>query len=644
MCGIVGVFHYGSDAPADPVLLERQATAMRHRGPDDAGVWADGPAGFAHRRLSIVDLSPGGHQPMPNEDGSLWVTYNGELYGWPEIRATLAGRGHRFRGNSDTEALLHLYEEHGDGLFEHLRGMFAFGLFDRTRRRLLLGRDRLGIKPLYWHDDGRRIVFASELKALLLDPSVPRDLDRAAIAEYLTFQYIPAPRTPWSGVRKLPPGHFLACDANGPVVRRYWRLPVAPDPGHPEAWYRDRLRALLAEAVRLRLVADVPLGAFLSGGVDSSVVVALMAEAVREPIRTFTIGFEGFPGGDELAHARAVARHLGTDHHEFTVKPEGLALLPRLVWQCDEPFADASILPTYYVAEMARRHVTVALSGDGGDEAYAGYDTYPWARRFAALDAIPGWARGALERSTRALPPGGTVRRKLRRLALSVVDRHLEAMSFFPPDELARVLSPAMRAELRGHDPYAGHRERHAEAAAAVGDLPALLHLDAHTYMVDDVLHKVDRASMLSSLEVRVPLLDHKVMEFVARVPFEYKLRGDTTKWLLRETLRDRLPPATVARGKQGFGVPLAHWLRGDLGALARELLLDPRARAREWLDERRVARLLAGAAGDPRHGRQVWALVCLELWAQCYLDRPREALAAPAAVPAPATAAVGGR
>ncbi len=631
MCGIVGVFHYRGGAPADAALLERQANAIRHRGPDDSGVWTDRGAGLAHRRLSIVDLSPGGHQPMPNEDESIWVAYNGEVYGWDAMRPAMAARGHRFRGTSDTEALLHLYEEQGEGLLEHLRGKFAFGLFDRPRQRLLLARDRFGIKPLYWHDDGRRIVFASELKALVLDPSVPLDLDEQALADYLTFQYVPAPRTPWRGVRKLEPGHFLVCDAAGPRVRRYWSLPFEPDRGHTPEWYRERLRELLAEAVRIRLVADVPLGAFLSGGVDSSVVVSLMSEAMREPVRTFSIGFEGFPGGDELVHARTVARHLGTSHHEYTVKPDAFALLPRLVWQCDEPFADASIIPTYYVSKMAREQVTVALSGDGGDEGYAGYVNYPWARRFAALDGIPLGIRRALERGSRGLRAGGSVRRKLRRLAMSVVDRHLESLSFFPPDELGNVLSPELKRALDGHDPYAPFRERHARVAASVGDIAALLDLDAHTYMVDDVLQKVDRASMLSSLEVRVPLLDHKVMEFVARVPFEYKLRGDTSKWILRETVRETLPRSILDRPKQGFGIPLEHWLRGELGGLARELLLSPRHRGRGWFAPRRVEQLLSSAAGDERHGRQLWALLCLELWAQCYLDRPREAFGQPA-------------
>ncbi|NOT34458.1 MAG: asparagine synthase (glutamine-hydrolyzing) [Candidatus Eisenbacteria bacterium] len=646
MCGIAGVFHYRSDAPADRGLLQRQALAMRHRGPDDSDVWIDGPVGLAHRRLAIVDLSPGGHQPMPNEDESLWVTYNGELYEWPEIRSTLAARGHRFRGSSDTEALLHLYEEHGDELLHHLRGMFAFGLFDRNRRRLLIARDRLGIKPLYWHDDGQRLVFASELKALLLDPSVPRDLDAQAIAEYLTFQYIPSPRTPWRGVFKLPPAHRLICDANGPRVERYWSLPIEPDRGHSAEYYRERLRALLSEAVRLRLVADVPLGAFLSGGIDSSAVVALMQQAVGSPVKTFSIGFEGFPGGDELEHARRVARHIGTDHQEYVVRPDAAEVLPRLLWQCDEPFADASIIPTYYVSEMARRSVTVALSGDGGDEAYGGYVTYPWARSLAALDDIPLPLRRALERGTRGWPPGSSLRRKLRRLALSVGDRHLEAMSFFPPEELNRVLSREFTSGLAGHDPYAAHRLKHAAAAAAVGDLPALLNLDTQTYMVDDVLHKVDRASMLTSLEVRVPLLDHKVMEFVAGIPFEYKLRGDTTKWILREAVRDLLPPEILARGKQGFGVPLGHWLKGDLGDLARELLLDSRSSRRGWFEAREVERLLRGPGEDERRDRKVWALLCLELWAQCYVDRPRESLdsfAVPS-VPSGIRAAAAGR
>jgi asparagine synthase (glutamine-hydrolysing) len=546
------------------------------------------------------------------------------------MKSVLAARGHRFRGSSDTEALLHLYEEHQDGLLEHLRGMFAFALYDRPRRRMLIARDRLGIKPLYYHDDGSRLVFASELKALLVDPSVPRDVDEQAVADYLTFQYVPSPRTIWKGIRKLPPAHSLVCDERGVRVERWWSLPVEPDAGHSEEWYRERLRALLAEAVRLRLVADVPLGAFLSGGIDSSAVVALMAQAVPEPIKTFSIGFEE-EDFSELEHARRVARHLGTDHHETIVKPKALELLPRLVWAMDEPFADASMIPTYYVSEIARREVTVALSGDGGDEAFAGYTTYGWSRQYGALDAIPGPVRRLARMPAALLHPDHPLGRKLHRASMSVVDRHLHVMSFFPPRDLRPVLSAALRERLRDHDPYAAARVHHARAAQAVGDVPALLYMDAMTYMTDDVLAKVDRTSMQHSLEVRVPLLDHKVLEFVARIPFEHKLKGDVTKWIFKESVKDLLPPETLARGKQGFGMPLERWLGGDFGALARDVLLDPRARGRGWLDPRGVEAVLTGrGVRDDRRARQAWALVCLELWAQTFVDRPRESLAGP--------------
>jgi asparagine synthase (glutamine-hydrolysing) len=630
MCGINGVFHYRGGS-ADLALIERQACAQRHRGPDDAGVWSDGSVAFGHRRLSIVDLSPGGHQPMANEDESVWVTYNGELYDWPRLRPALAARGHRFRGNSDTESLLHLYEDHGTGMFEHLRGMFAFALFDRTNRRLVLGRDRFGVKPLYYHDDGRRIAFASELKALTMDPSVPREVDETAVADYLTFQYVPGPRTIWKGVRKLSPSHFLVADADGVRLSRYWALPSGEDNGLAFDECRERLVELLADAVKVRLLSDVPLGAFLSGGIDSSVVVAMMARASGKPVQTFSIGFEQ-ADFNELEHARRVATHLHTDHREFVVRPDALELLPRLIWQLDEPFADASIIPSYYVAEMARRHVTVVLSGDGGDETHAGYTTYAWAKQYAALDALPRPLRRLAAVAARSLHPDHALGRKLSRLPMDVVERHLDVMSFFPPRELAAVLGPGLRGRLGEYDPLEAMRTIH-RAASGAGDVRGLLDLDAQTYMIDDVMVKVDRTSMMHSLEVREPLLDHPMLEFVARVPMRYKLKSGVGKWLLRESVRDLLPPEILARPKQGFGVPLEHWFGSGFGALARDVLLDPRARARGLFDPRGVESLLHDTRGrGQRRTRQIWALLCLEMWFQTFVDRPRDTQTGPLA------------
>lgn len=635
MCAICGVFHYRGGR-ADLDVLARMTDIQAHRGPDDHGVWSDGEIALGNRRLAILDLSSAGHMPMSNEDGSLWVTYNGEIYGWRELRSQLMERGHAFRGHSDTEGLLHLYEDHGEGFLEHLRGMFAFALFDRKERRLILARDRVGIKPLYYHDDGRRIVFASELKALLEDPSVPRVVDAAALADYLTFQYVPCPRTILEGVRKLPPAHCLVADASGVRVRRYWELPREVDRRHGIPYFRDGLRELLQESVRLRLQADVPVGAFLSGGIDSSIVVALMSRVTTAPVKTFSIGF-GEQEFDELAHARLVAEHLGTDHSELVVEPRALDVLPALVRQYDEPFADASALPTYYLCQMARRTVTVALSGDGGDEVLGGYVTYPWAEAYRRVDVVPAPLRRLAALPARPLPLDHSLGRRLRRIAMSPIERHLEAGSFFMPEELIEILDPGIRCVLREHNPWESPRRLYDEGRV-FGPVGALAYVDQNTYMTDDVLAKVDRASMLNSLEVRVPFVDHKVIEFAAKIPFEYKLRGGVGKWILKEAVKDLLPAATIARPKQGFAIPLSRWLGADFGRLAREILLDDRARRRGFLAPAAVARLLERTdLRADRQSRKVWALVWFELWAQTYLDATvgRESLPAVAESPA---------
>ena len=621
MCGIAGIYNYGDGHAVDPVLLAAMTDSLSHRGPDDSGLYVSGPVGLGQRRLSIVDLSAAGRNPMPNEDETLWITFNGEVYNVRERRAEFEARGHRFRSHTDTEMLLHLYEEKGAALVEDLRGMFAFALWDAPHRTLLVARDRLGIKPLYWRAQGGTFAFGSELKALLADPSCPREVDPSVVPAYLTLGYVPSPSSILSGVHKLEPGHLLVVSPKGPEVRRWWTPPINQTDALPVEEATRQLRALLEESVRLRFMSDVPFGGFLSGGIDSSIVCALMAKLMDRPVPTFTIGFAGAPE-DERVHARAVAQHLHAEHHEYVVEPDALSILPRLAWHLDEPLADASALPTWMVSEMARRHVTVALSGDGGDETWGGYETYRLASAYAAFDALPGGARGLLGAIGRSgVVPDGLARR-LGRASLDPVERHLALMALGSGDEVGDVLAPGIRAAT----PVDAIARARAEAARyARTDLRALGHLDLVTYMTDDVLAKVDRMSMAHALEVRVPLLDHVVVEFAARQPFDYKLKGGVSKWLLKRATRDLLPPSILARGKQGFGVPLERWFGGTFDAFVGEHLASARLERRGLFSPAGVRRLVArstGAHPDPRAGRLVWAVLVFELWAERFLDR----------------------
>jgi len=624
MCGITGIYHFGNERAVDHDLLERMNNLLTHRGPDDAGVWVEGPIGLAQRRLAIVDLSPAGHNPMPNEDGSLMLTYNGEIYNVLERRSEFEARGHRMRSHTDSEMLLHMYEEKGAAFVDDLRGMFAFALWDGPKRTLLVVRDRLGIKPLYWRAQGGTFAFASEIKALLADPACPREVDPAALAAYLRLQYVPSPDSILAGVHKLEPGHLLIVTPEGVTVRRYW----APPSGETLALSVDdatvELRRLLEESVRLRFMSDVPFGAFLSGGIDSSIVCALMARQMDRPVKTFTIGFAGAPE-DETVHARAVAKHIGAEHHEFVVTTDALAILPSVVWHMDEPLADPSALPTWAVSEMARTHVTVALSGDGGDETFAGYETYRQAQSYARLDGLP----GGLKALARVAADSGLASRKLslrlERVAQDALERHLGVMAIATSDEVHDLLAPAVRDALGELDPLARVRTHMARLDAT--DARALLELDLTTYMTDDVLAKVDRMSMAHALEVRVPLLDHKVVEFASRLPFEFKLRGGVSKWLLKRAARDLLPPGILERGKQGFGVPLARWFGGRFDAFVDETLSPPAVARRGMFDAGGVARLIMRVrAGDEAAGRLLWAVLVFELWAKTFLDGGPEA------------------
>jgi len=623
MCGIAGIADVAGRV-ADEALLRAMTSVQAHRGPDGEAVVCRGPVGLGHRRLAIIDLNTG-DQPMANEDGSIWIVFNGEIYNFHELRRELEARGARFRTVSDTEVILKAYEADGPACVERLRGMFAFAILDERRRRLLLARDRAGIKPLVYAWDGRRLLFGSEIKAILQDPHVDRDLDQEALGDYLTYHYVPAPRTIFRAVRKLPPAStlLLPLDGGEPVVSEYWRLRFAPDPHVTESEWIERLRTHLADAVRSHMVSDVPIGAFLSGGVDSSTVVALMAQASAAPIRTFSIGFDE-ADFDELRFARQVATRYGTDHYELVVKPSALEVLPKLAWHFDEPFADSSAIPTYYVSKITREHVTVALSGDGGDENFAGYRRY--ARAVALHERLDRGAAALLRPLFRAaasaLPVGVPGQAYAGLLGAGPIDRYRRLVAYQRRETLRRLLSDDLAALARS----AASADTFARLAARSGApdyVTALQYIDVYTYLPGDILTKVDLTSMAVSLESRVPLLDHKLMEFVATIPSSLKLRNGTGKYLLKRAMATSLPVEILTRRKMGFGVPLAAWFRSELRDMTRDVLLSPAARQRGLFRIKEVETLLkTHDAGRRDCSARLWALVCFELWMRQWADR----------------------
>lgn len=602
MCGISGLFHYDRTQHPDTGVLEAMRAVSRHRGPDDCGVYTDGPAGLAFNRLSIIDLS-GGHQPMSNEDGTVWIVFNGEIYNFADLRDDLLTRGHRFRTRSDTETIVHAWEEYGEEVAARLDGMFAFAIWDSRRQVLFGARDRLGIKPFYYSSDGVRFAFASEVKSLMQVPGTPRELDPAAVGEFLLRRYIVAPHTVLKGVYKLPPGHTVLVTNQGPVVKRYWQPPLDEEEQISEPEAIEKAGTLLENAVRSHLVSDVPLGAFLSGGLDSSCVVGLMAKLGVRDIKTFSIGYDS--PVSELDYARIVADHFHTDHHELRLSAvEFSATLPKIVWYMDEPVGDPASIPLYYLAQFARKKVTVALSGEGSDEIFAGYPIYNRMLQFESFNRVPlagFWGR-ILSRAA-----GDT---KIRKYA-EMLGRPLEWRYGGVGGLFSRAQAERMRiSNARILDGVsAAYAQCHGRSP-----LGRMSYVDLTTWLPDDLLVKADRMTMANSLELRVPFLDHHLVEFATRLPRRLRLRGGVTKYLLKKWAEPLLPRNIVYRPKAGFSVPTKSWFRGDLAGYARETLLANDSISRQFLSPVEIERLLAAHRFEDR-SEQIYSLLVFTHW-----------------------------
>jgi asparagine synthase (glutamine-hydrolysing) len=640
MCGIGGFLWLGT-SPA-PFCAERRLRAMiktvRHRGPDDEGVWSDQLCGLAHARLSIIDLSPAGHQPMGTPDGRVWISFNGEIYNFLELRRELERKGYAFRSHSDTEVILYGYLAWGEKVFTRLRGMFAIAIWDRDARKLVLGRDRFGKKPLYYGQAGDLLLFGSAIKELLSWGEVDRQPDNVALDQYLSLQYVPSPRTAFRAVRKLPPAHYMVAEHVGKGWRitepaEYWRLPA------PRAAKRRASASVLAaelverlkEAVKLRLISDVPLGAFLSGGVDSSAVVALMSEFCSGPVKTFSIGFPN-KEYDETRYARMVAERYATDHQEMIVEPDAISIIPKLVWHYGEPFADSSAVPTYYVSELARRKVTVALNGDGGDEAFMGYGRYDTCRRLSAFDWIPSALRSSALGAIPRLPE--FIHRRYGNRLSAVSDlirgadgrasqRYAFTITYFMDYMKREGYTKDMSEFLAGSaldllEPYF-------EAAPTL--VSGANWADIHTYLPDDLMVKVDVASMAHGLESRSPLLDHVFMEWAMSIPESGKTAGGVAKALFKKAMEPYLPYELLYRPKMGFGCPVDHWFRAELKDMAYDVLLSGAAIGRGIFRKEYVKQLLdEHVSARTSHHTRLWALLMLELWFRMWVDQPAAA------------------
>jgi asparagine synthase (glutamine-hydrolysing) len=631
MCGIAGIVTSGRLHDDDRDRLTRMRDVIAHRGPDDAGMFVDEQAALGHRRLSIVDVAAG-HQPLSNEDGNIWIAFNGEIYNHADVRVGLEAAGHRYRTRCDTETIVHAYEQWGDACVDHLRGMFAFAIWDAPRRRLLLARDRLGVKPLYWAMADGRLLFGSEIKAILKSGLLRAEANESALPELLSTRYLSGTETLFKGVYRLQPGHTLVFENGVVSIREYWDIPVGRESnelaGLSDRAVVVRFRELLEESVRIRLMADVPLGMFLSGGLDSSAIAAMMARMIDRPLQTFSVAFEQ-RAYSELDYARRVATAVGADAHEIVIDDQDFfGALPKLIWHEDEPIAHTSSIPLYFVSALAREHVKVVLTGEGSDELLAGYAKYPKAlvnwRAASAYGAVPAPLRTWISDTLVPNLPGRL--RRLARRSFLAVPRTPEAMFFdnFAAIDLKRqatLLSSAYRAHSTPEAAYGPSREFFDAPNGGSTTLDRLLYTDLKTYLVE-LLMKQDQMSMAASIESRVPFLDHRLVEFAAALPARMKLRGFTTKWVLREAVRDIVPAGILSRKKMGFPVPFAVWMKGAWGSVARDVLLDSRSRERGIVEPAAVERLItAHASGEADGGDALWSLLNLELWYRTHID-----------------------
>ncbi|MBN2312016.1 MAG: asparagine synthase (glutamine-hydrolyzing) [Candidatus Hydrogenedentes bacterium] len=622
MCGICGIAHSDTTRRIDEAPLSRMNDAMKHRGPDDAGAWLGGHVGLAMRRLSIIDLFRG-HQPMANEDGSIVLVFNGEIYNYQELRSDLENQGHSFRTLSDTEVILRAYEQHGDDALHLFNGMFAFALYDWRNQRLLVARDRLGIKPLFYTFHDGVLAFASELDALLQSGLVRGPLDPAALDAYLSFLYVPAPDTIFEDARKLLPGHKLVFQKGELSIEPYWRLRFTPN----RSWTLDDAAEayldLLGQSVRYRLISDVPLGAFLSGGIDSSSVVGMLSVISAAPVKTFTIGFDDAQA-DEVEFARIAAKHFGTDHTEEVMKPDLLEMAASLVRHFGEPFADSSAIPTWLVSRLARRHVAVALSGDGGDELFAGYTWTHMTRKVARYRRVPAPLRRLIGTALRLAPESPRAAKFQRFSRDSFLEPHAcfrRRQTCFGPQERAALYTRDLADSVLAS--ATDRFQEHADSGGASSWQDRMLYQDLIMYLPDDILTKVDRMSMANSLEARVPILDHRLVEFAATVPFSLKLKGRTSKRLVKHALRSILPPELLRQRKQGFGIPIHRWFREEDGLRGHfeELVLGERARAGRFLKRQSMRALLdAHVSGKENYGHHLWTVLMFEHWLR-YID-----------------------